>query len=68
MEGKAPLLEGDYIVPHFDCKGSEGNQAFLDLKVPTTFFYTTFYTENFINYGLLRKGEDGNYSLTFNMG
>ena len=68
MNGKAPLLEGDYIVPHCDGKGSEGNQAFKDLKVPTTFFYTTFYFENFINYGMLKKGNDGNYSITFNMG
>ena len=68
MTGKVPLIEGDYTVPHFDGKGGLGNQAFRDLKVPTTFFYTTFYTENFINYGMLRKGNDGNYSLTFNMG
>jgi hypothetical protein len=25
VKDKLPLLEGDYIVPHFDAKGGEGN-------------------------------------------
>lgn len=60
-----PTLQGRYKVPHFDAK-AEANQAFLGLGVPTTLFYTSFYWENFIYFGLgPQRGPDGNLAITF---
>ena len=56
---RMPTLHGKYKVPHFDGKG-EADEAFARLGVPTTFFYTSFYWENFLIHfpGMgLRKGD-----------
>mmetsp|Transcript_53253 Transcript_53253/g.59522 ORF Transcript_53253/g.59522 Transcript_53253/m.59522 type:complete len:327 (+) Transcript_53253:101-1081(+) len=37
-------------VPHYDGKGEAG-QRFLDSDVPVTLLFTTFYYDNFINFG-----------------
>ncbi len=59
-----PTLQERYKVPHFDAK-AEANQAFLDLGVPTTLFYTSFYWENFIYFGLgPQRGPDGKLAIT----
>jgi len=65
LKDKVPIMEGKYTVPHFDGK-FEANEYFKDL--PTTYLYTSFYYENFINYGMgPKKGEKG-YSIYFNIG
>lgn len=61
---RMPTLMGRYKVPHFDSK-AEGNRAFLELGVPTTFLLTSFYWENFIMFGMGPvRGEDGKLALT----
>jgi uncharacterized protein YbjT (DUF2867 family) len=56
---RMPTLMGKYKVPHFDAK-EEANQAFLDLGVPTTFLYTSFYWDNLLSAGMAPKeGPDG---------
>ncbi len=61
---RMPTLRGKYKVPHFDGKG-EADEAFRRLGVPTTFFLTSFYWENFISFpGMgLRKAADGDLIL-----
>lgn len=67
MIGKAPALQGDYIVPHLDGK-SDANAFFKDLGVPTTYFHTCFFMSNFELFGLApKKGEDGKYPMYTNM-
>lgn len=62
-----PVLQGKYNVPHFDGK-AEGNRAFIDSSVPTTFLLTSAYWENFIFFGWGPvRGEDGVLTLTFPM-
>ena len=59
-----PTLMGKYKVPHFDSK-AEANKIFRELGVPTTFFLTSFYWENFIYFGSgPQKGPDGTYAIT----
>ena len=50
-DNRMPTLMGKYKVPHFDAKG-EANRLFSELGVPTTFMLTSFYWDNFINFGL----------------
>ena len=64
-----PKLDGGkYYVPHFDCKG-EAAEIFKSL-VPTTLLYTSFYYENFINFGMGPKKAEGSeeYAITLPMG
>ncbi len=64
---RMPTLMGKYKVPHFDGKG-EANRYFTDAGVPTTFLLTSFYFENFINFGMgPKKGPDGVLAITFPM-
>jgi len=62
----APKLQGNYTTPHFDAK-YEANSFFKNL--PTTYLYTTFYYDNFINFGQgPKKTDSGDYAIYFNMG
>jgi uncharacterized protein YbjT (DUF2867 family) len=61
---RMPTLQGKYKVPHLDGKG-EADARFSELGVPTTFLLTSFYWENFINFGMgPKKDKDGNLVLT----
>jgi uncharacterized protein YbjT (DUF2867 family) len=67
-DDRMPTLMGKYKVPHFDAKG-EANHLFTDLNVPTTFLLTSFYWDNFINFGSgPKRDSDGKLSITFPMG
>lgn len=64
---RMPTLMGNYRVPHFDSK-AEGNSAFTELGVPTTFLLTSFYWENLIYYGMgPKQGPDGKLAFTLPM-
>lgn len=67
-DDRMPTLQGKYKVPHFDAKG-EANAYFTDAGVPVTFMYTSFYWDNFINFGMgPQKGPDGKLAITLPMG
>lgn len=67
-DNRMPTLQGKYKVPHFDTKGSS-DAFFRDLGVPTTFLLTSFYYDNFINFGMgPQRGPDGKLAITFPMG
>jgi len=67
-DNRMPTLQGKFKVPHFDAKG-EINHVFTDAGVPTTFLQTSFYWDNMYMFGMgPKKGDDGNYSITFPMG
>jgi uncharacterized protein YbjT (DUF2867 family) len=67
-DDRMPTLMGKYKVPHFDAKG-ESNHLFADLNVPTTFLLTSFYWDNFIDFGMgPKKGPDGKLAITMPMG
>ena len=67
-DNRMPTLMGKYKVPHLDAKG-EANHFFSDLGVPTTFLLTSFYWENFIQFGMGPKpGPDGKLAITFPLG
>ncbi|MBM3287138.1 MAG: NmrA/HSCARG family protein [Candidatus Eisenbacteria bacterium] len=67
-DDRMPTLMGKYKVPHFDAKG-EANRFFADMGVPTTFLLTSFYWENFIQFGMgPKRGPDGKLVLTLPMG
>jgi uncharacterized protein YbjT (DUF2867 family) len=67
-DDRMPTLQGKYKVAHFDAKG-EANSFFTEAGVPTTFYYTSFYWENFIYFGLgPARGEDGVLAVTYPMG
>ena len=67
-DNRLPTLQGKYKVPHFDAKG-EANNIFTQLGVPTTFLYTSFYWDNFINFGMGPKKDDtGHLTITLPMG
>jgi uncharacterized protein YbjT (DUF2867 family) len=68
-DSRMPTLLGKYKVPHFDGKG-EADEAFRRLGVPTTFFLTSFYWENFLRFpGMqLRTRDDGDVILAMPMG
>jgi len=67
-DDRMPTLMAKYKVPHFDAKG-EANQIFIDLGLPVTFLYASFYWENFIHFGMGPKsGPDGNLAITFPLG
>src|SRR5215510_12016086 len=66
---RMPTLMGKFKVPHYDGKG-EADEAFRRLQVPTTFFLTSFYWENFIRFpGMgLRTNEHGELVLAMPLG
>ncbi|CDH45311.1 NmrA/HSCARG family protein [Candidatus Contendibacter odensensis] len=65
---RMPTLMGQYKVPHFDAKG-ESNAVFIELGVPTTFLYTSFYWDNLIHFGMgPKRGPDGTLTFTLPMG
>jgi uncharacterized protein YbjT (DUF2867 family) len=65
---RMPTLQGQYKVPHLDAKG-EANAAFTGLGVPTTLFYTSFYWDNLIHFGMgPKRGEDGKLGFVLPMG
>ncbi|APG61078.1 NmrA/HSCARG family protein [Christiangramia salexigens] len=62
-----PTLMEKYKVPHFDAKG-ESDHFFIESGVPYTLLFTSFYWDNFINFGMgPQKGEDGELAITFPM-
>jgi uncharacterized protein YbjT (DUF2867 family) len=68
-DSRMPTLLGKFKVPHYDGKG-EADEAFRRRQVPTTFFLTSFYWENFIRFpGMgLRKDESGELVLAMPLG
>jgi len=67
-DNRMPTLNEKYKVPHFDGKG-EGDKFFTQAGVPTTFFYPSFYWDNFIYSGAgPKKGADGKLALTLPIG
>jgi uncharacterized protein YbjT (DUF2867 family) len=67
-DDRMPTLQGKYKVPHFDTKGGS-DHFFTDAGVPTTFLLTSFYWDNFINFGMgPAAGPDGVLGITFPMG
>jgi uncharacterized protein YbjT (DUF2867 family) len=66
---RMPTLMGRFKVPHYDGKG-EADDAFRRLSVPTTFFLTSFYWENFVKFhGMgLRRDEHGEPVLAMPLG
>ncbi|UCG60395.1 MAG: NmrA/HSCARG family protein [Candidatus Zixiibacteriota bacterium] len=67
-DNRMPTLMNHYKVPHFDAKG-EADRIFTELGVPTTFLLTSFYWDNFINFGMgPKKGPDGKLSFTLPLG
>lgn len=67
-DNRMPNIHEVYKVPHFDAKG-ESNHHFTDAGVPTTFFYCSFYWENFIFFGSgPQRGPDGKLALTLPIG
>jgi len=67
-DNRIPTLNEKYKVPHFDGKG-EGDKFFTQAGVPTTFFYPSFYWDNFIYSGAgPKKGADGKLELTLPIG
>ena len=67
-DNRMPTLMGQYKVPHFDAKG-ESNRFFVEMGVPTTFLYTSFYWDNLIGFGMgPKRGPDGKLAFTLPMG
>lgn len=67
-DDRMPTLQGKYKVPHFDAKG-EADAFFSELGVPTTWLLTSFYWDNFIQFGMgPARGADGVLGITMPMG
>ncbi len=67
-DNRMPTLMEKYKVPHFDAKG-ESDQFFINSGVPYTLLLTSFFWDNFINFGMgPQKGEDGKLAITFPLG
>ncbi len=67
-DNRMPTLMGKYKVPHFDAK-AEADAAFHEAGVPTTYLLTSFYWDNFINFGMgPQKQPDGSRAITFPLG
>lgn len=65
-DARMPLLQGNYRVPHLDCK-NEANEYFKDL--PTTYLITSFFWENLYNFQMCpKKNDSGHYAWTMPMG
>ena len=59
---RMPLLQGNYRVPHLDCK-NESNKYFNDL--PTTYLITSFFWENMFNVTIHYNPIDADTFRTF---
>ena len=57
-DGRMPVLQDTYNVPHFDAKG-ESNVLFTNAGVPTTFLNTTFFYQGFLQGSGPRRDESG---------
>ncbi|UJR87279.1 MULTISPECIES: NmrA/HSCARG family protein [Sandaracinus] len=67
-DDRMPTLSGRYKVPHYDGKG-EADRVFRGFDVPTTFFRTSFYWDNFIHLGMgPRRGADGALAIALPIG
>jgi uncharacterized protein YbjT (DUF2867 family) len=67
-DDRMPTLMEKYKVPHLDAKG-ESNETFTKQGVPTTFLLTSFYWDNFINFGMgPTRDESGQLAITLPMG
>ena len=67
-DDRMPTLLGKYKTPHLDAKG-ESDHFFRDLGGPTTFLLTSFYWDNFIQFGMgPKRGPDGKLAITLPMG
>lgn len=67
-DDRMPTLQGRFKVAHFDGK-AEANAEFTRRNVPTTFLLTSFYWENFINFGAgPQRAPDGTLVLTLPLG
>lgn len=54
-------------VPHFDQKAQV--EAYIrEIGVPSTFVLPGYFMNNYTQFGILRKGEDGVYTLTYPVG
>lgn len=63
-----PVCQGVFNVPHMDAKG-EANAFFLDRELPVTLLLTSFYWENFIDFGMgPRRAADGVLELALPLG
>ncbi|MEV1047784.1 NmrA/HSCARG family protein [Streptomyces sp. NPDC049916] len=62
-DGRMPVLQDKYNVPHFDAKG-EANELFTRAGVPTTFLNTTFFFQGFLQAMAPQRAEDGVLTLT----
>lgn len=51
-------------VPHFDHK-AQVEQYIRDLGIPATFVLPGYFMSNYVFLGMLRKGEDGAYTLAY---
>lgn len=54
-------------VPHFDQK-AHVEQYIRSIGVPATFVLPGYFMNNYTQYGMLRKGDDGVYTLTYPIG
>jgi uncharacterized protein YbjT (DUF2867 family) len=67
-DNRMPTIHEDYKVPHFDTKGGS-DQFFAEAGVPTTYLLTSFYWDNFINFGMgPQYMPDGKLAITLPMG
>lgn len=67
-DNRMPTIMDKYKVPHFDGKGAS-NEAFRQIGVPTTYFLTSLYWENFIYLGMGHaKSPDGTLAITLPTG
>lgn len=67
-DNRMPTLLGKYKIPLWDGK-AEADHYFTDLGVPTTFFLTPTFWDNFIHMRMgPKKGKGGELTWTFPMG
>lgn len=67
-DDRMPTLQEKYKVPHFDAK-AESDKFFENSGVPYTLLLTSFYWDNFINFGMgPQKDQNGDLTITFPMG
>lgn len=67
-DDRMPTLMDNYKTPHLDAKG-ESDKYFINSGMPYTLLLTSFYWDNFINFGMApQKSENGELAITFPMG
>lgn len=54
-------------VPHFDQK-AHVEQYIRSIGIPATFILPGYFMSNYTSFGMLRKGDDGVYNLTYPVG